>query len=135
MSSVVRAFRSCREASEFARHLSKSRSVALGVVRTVDGWAVTSESAMTVTAEDLEGRLLDKDLEADELRRHIASMQEQLLAAVDEKERFRKRVIQNEAKAPEQVAAEFANSHVSVHSTEPKCEACFKPLSFCICSG
>lgn len=95
---------------------------------------VTSESPLTITAEELDARLLEKDHETEALRRRVASMQEQLEAAIREKELFRKRVIRAEAKSPEEVVENFARLHIPKEPTERTCEACSKPLSFCICS-
>lgn len=136
MAHVVRIFTTFTEASNFARYLAKRRRVELGVGRVDGQWHVTS--AVPVEApnyDQLESRLQEKDAEAVALHEQMAELQRQLQQVAIEKERFRRRVIEHEAKPASEVAEQFSRSHSRKPLPESTCEACGRTLTFCRCAG
>lgn len=142
MSLLIRTFDTFADAARFASAASQRQRVELRLMRFEGQWNVTSDVAIDADTSHDGGLIQRKEAEISELRQRLAGLQEQLTEledqhrqVLDEKERFRRRVIEHEAKPRTTVVDEFSQSQLRKPAREPTCEACGAPLTCCRCSG
>src|SRR5579862_2171150 len=87
------------------------------------------------TSLRLEARLREKDVQASDLRAQVVELEQQLQQLAAESERFRRRVIQHEARPTRAVAESLSHSHTRKPLAEATCEACDRTQMFCRCAG
>jgi len=99
-------------------------------------WQVVSDIPLELwNYDELEARLREKDVQASDLRAQVVELEQQLQQLAAESERFRRRVIQHEARPTREVAESLSHSHTRKPLAEATCEACDRTQMFCRCAG